>query len=433
MSDVAIRVQGLGKRYRLGQREPYRALRDILADALSNPFRARRREHHRPTPSRARPDTLFWALQDISFEINRGEVVGVIGRNGSGKSTLLKILARITEPTVGAAEIQGRVGSLLEVGTGFHPELSGRENIYLNGAILGMKKTEIARNFDDIVGFAEIERFLDTPVKYYSSGMYVRLAFAVAAHLQPEILFVDEVLAVGDTAFQKKCLAKMGDVATAGRTILFVSHNMQAISQLTDRCILLSDGRCQFDGPTATAVSQYLAAEQGEATNAPYYRAPPADRPNYLAAAQVHTSHADGLHRWGEPITFEFQLHVDEPLDSLCFAFQVTNGLQPACYFWHFESTASYRRHSGLYRLRCHVPKFRLFMGSYTLTTWLVDRRSNTVHESLTGICRFEVTMQGSHWEENEWTSGVGAYLEDATWSPIEREPLTQEVGSARA
>src|SRR5437763_16103246 len=248
----AIRVSNLSKLYHLGVRSPggYRTLRESLMAAVTAPFR--RRE------DAARND--LWALKDVSFEVNRGEVVGIIGRNGAGKSTLLKILSRITEPTEGEVEIAGRVGSLLEVGTGFHPELTGRENVYLNGAILGMKRSEIDRRFDEIVAFSEIERFLETPVKHYSSGMYTRLAFAVAAHLNPEILIVDEVLAVGDAAFQKKCLGKMGDVAGQGRTVLFVSHNMQAVRQLCSRAMWLHAGSVAADGPAAEVTEKYLQA-----------------------------------------------------------------------------------------------------------------------------------------------------------------------------
>ena len=227
MSDIVIRVDSLSKQYRIGgKQEGYRTLRDTLTETFVSPFRRARKLLRGHAYGAAELDEIIWALRDISFEVKRGEVVGIIGRNGAGKTTLLKILSRITEPTEGYAEIHGRVGSLLEVGTGFHPELTGRENIYLNGAILGMKKAEIERKFDEIVDFAEIEKFIDTPVKHYSSGMYVRLAFAVAAHMEPEILLVDEVLAVGDAAFQKKCLGKMGEVAEGGRTVLFVSHNM---------------------------------------------------------------------------------------------------------------------------------------------------------------------------------------------------------------
>ncbi|MEW6323928.1 MAG: ABC transporter ATP-binding protein [Nitrospirota bacterium] len=253
----AISVKGLSKQYRIGAREEAaRTFREALVDLAAAPVRRLRRLGRPPEQ-----EETIWALQDVSFDVQPGEVVGVIGRNGAGKSTLLKILTRITEPTEGRVELRGRVASLLEVGTGFHPELTGRENIYLNGVILGMKKAEIDRKFDEIVAFAEIEKFLDTPVKHYSSGMYVRLAFAVAAHLEPEILLVDEVLAVGDAAFQKKCLGKMGAVAKEGRTVLFVSHNMQAIRQLCKRGCWLGDGRVMADGPSDEVVNRYLKAE----------------------------------------------------------------------------------------------------------------------------------------------------------------------------
>src|SRR5579871_4527410 len=227
MSDVVIRVENLGKRYRIGERERYLALRDVLTRAISAP--ARLFGPRRPSSPSNGDRSHIWALKDVSFDIKPGEVVGIIGRNGAGKSTLLKILSRITEPTEGRVAIKGRVASLLEVGTGFHPELTGRENIYLNGTILGMTRREINRKFDEIIAFAELDRFIDTMVKHYSSGMYMRLAFSVAAHLEPDILLIDEVLAVGDLAFQKKCLGKMQDVGRLGRTVLFVSHNMSAI------------------------------------------------------------------------------------------------------------------------------------------------------------------------------------------------------------
>ncbi len=261
MSDAAVRVQSLGKQFRIGVgRGSYKTLRESLIGAAGVPFRFARRLASRES---ARSAEYIWALKDVTFEVRAGEVVGMIGRNGAGKSTLLKILSRITEPTEGYGEIHGRVGSLLEVGTGFHGELTGRENVYLNGAILGMKRTEIARKFDDIVAFSEVEKFIDTPVKHYSSGMYLRLAFGVAAHLDPEILIVDEVLAVGDASFQKKCLNKMQDVGREGRTVLFVSHNMPAITRLCERAILLDDGRVLRDGPATDVVSAYLKAGFG--------------------------------------------------------------------------------------------------------------------------------------------------------------------------
>jgi lipopolysaccharide transport system ATP-binding protein len=258
MNDVAIRAENLSKLYRLGKRQLYRTLRDSLWDTFAAPFRPRR-----PGASCSREPETFWALKDVSFELKHGEVIGIIGRNGAGKSTLLKLLSRITEPTEGHAEIHGRVGSLLEVGTGFHPELTGRENIFLNGAILGMRNAEVLRKFDEIVAFAEVERYIDTPVKHYSSGMYMRLAFAVAAYLEPEILVVDEVLAVGDSHFQKKCLGKMGEVARQGRTVLFVSHNLSAVRTLCSRAILLKRGELVEDGCSDEVINAYehVAAE----------------------------------------------------------------------------------------------------------------------------------------------------------------------------
>src|SRR6185436_13640278 len=251
---AVVHAENLGKQYTLGHG---RAVHDTLRDTLTSGARDVVRFLGGRGKGRSADDTL-WALRDVSFEVRRGEVVGVIGRNGAGKSTLLKILSRITEPTEGYAQVNGRVGSLLEVGTGFHPELTGRENVYLNGAILGMKRGEIDRKFDEIVAFAEIEQFIDTPVKHYSSGMHMRLAFAVAAHLEPEILVVDEVLAVGDAGFQQKCLGKMGEVARGGRTVLFVSHNMKAVRGLCGSAIWLAGGRVHRSGETGAIVDAYL-------------------------------------------------------------------------------------------------------------------------------------------------------------------------------
>jgi lipopolysaccharide transport system ATP-binding protein len=262
MEELAIRVDNLSKRYRIGKLARRGERRHALLKRMVDPFRYLATTLREPDP-----DEIFWALRDVSFDVYRGEVVGVIGRNGAGKSTLLKMLSRITEPTGGKAFINGRVGSLLEVGTGFHPELTGRENVYLNGAILGMKKSEIDKKFDEIVAFAEVEKFIDTPVKRYSSGMYVRLAFAVAAHLETEILLVDEVLAVGDVSFQEKCLGKMGDVARQGRTVLFVSHNLGAVRQLCQRAVLLESGSLALNGGVTECIIRYLAhgaIESGE-------------------------------------------------------------------------------------------------------------------------------------------------------------------------
>ena len=261
MSEAVIRAENLGKRYRIGERERYLALRDVLASTLKAPWRLLgangSNSNHRPQH--------IWALKDVSFDVREGEVVGIIGRNGAGKTTLLKILAQITRPTEGYAEVRGRMGSLLEVGTGFHPELTGRENVFLSGAILGMSIAEIDRKFDEIVAFAEVEKFIDTPVKHFSIGMRMRLGFAVAAHLEPEILLVDEVLSVGDINFQKKCLGKMGDVAQGGRTILFVSHQMNQIRRLCQRALWIEGGEIRADAPAKLLVNEYEASSLADA------------------------------------------------------------------------------------------------------------------------------------------------------------------------
>jgi ABC-type polysaccharide/polyol phosphate transport system ATPase subunit len=307
MSHPIITVEHLGKQFQLGQlRQRHNTLRDALVDSLSAPFRRRRRNG--ATPGQA-DQQIMWALRDISFEVQAGEAIGIIGRNGAGKSTLLKILSRITEPTEGCAYVRGRVGSLLEVGTGFHPELTGRENIYLNGAILGMRRAEITRKFDEIVAFAEIEKFLDTPVKRYSSGMYVRLAFAVAAHLEPEVLVVDEVLAVGDLAFQKKCLGKMEDVAMGGRTVLFVSHNMNAVQRLCPRSIMLDRGHLVANGSTPDVVTRYLSSSAGAIT--------PASWIDLTVMGRRGTGRARFTAIWygSDNEALEFQPYTNGPLD----------------------------------------------------------------------------------------------------------------------
>ncbi len=264
MSQPAIRVENIGKQYHIArQRKKYTTLRESVTTTLTTPFRRAGKLLRGHVTGAADLDDVIWALRNLSFQIDHGEVVGIIGRNGAGKSTLLKILSRITEPTEGCAMIHGRVGSLLEVGTGFHFELTGRENLFLNGAILGMKRSEIISKFDEIVAFAELEKFIDTPVKHYSTGMYMRLAFAVAAHLDPEIMIVDEVLAVGDARFQRKCMNKMQDVGKQGRTVLFVSHNMPAITRLCQRTILLEQGRVLKDGPSHHVVSAYMTSGVG--------------------------------------------------------------------------------------------------------------------------------------------------------------------------
>jgi lipopolysaccharide transport system ATP-binding protein len=423
MSDPIIRVNNLSKKYILSHQQEgtysYKALRDVITTGAKSLVKNLMKSSASREPDPMKEE--FWALKGISFEVNQGEAVGIIGRNGAGKSTLLKLLSRITEPTTGNIKIAGRVASLLEVGTGFHPELTGRENISLNGAILGMGRVEIKRKFDEIVSFAEVEKFLDTPVKRYSSGMYVRLAFSVAAHLEPEILIVDEVLAVGDSAFQKKCLGKMGDVASKeGRTVLFVSHSMQAIAQLTKRCILLSKGEIQFNGRTDKAMGLYLTGVR-DLEEPAYYESPLHKYGNHIAWARVHTSEENGVHCWGEAITVEFALEITEPHKSLRFSFQVVNFLQqPIIMFYFFEADqAPFCEQKGIFIVRCEIPKFRLYMGSYTLTTWLGESHGKILTENLREICPFEISMHNSERADYPWASDECTYLEDARWKVI--------------
>jgi lipopolysaccharide transport system ATP-binding protein len=313
-----ITVENLGKRYRLGPRERYRTLRDSLVETAMSPVRGLASLFSGNRNGNGSEEHV-WALKDVSFEVAAGDVVGLIGSNGAGKSTLLKILSRITEPTLGCARLYGRVGSLLEVGTGFHPELTGRENIFLSGAILGMRRAEIARKFDEIVAFADIEQFIDTPVKRYSSGMYVRLAFAVAAHLEPEILLVDEVLAVGDASFQKKCLGKMGDIARAGRTVLFVSHNMTSIESLCTSCLLIKSGKVEAKGIPTEIVGRYLANERNSDSGSRSLRHHQGRRAGSIGAMtmvelQTDGETIDGAIRMGSPLSINVSYSAERPL-----------------------------------------------------------------------------------------------------------------------
>jgi len=344
VSDIAIRIENLGKQYRLGESKPYLTFRESLCNLAAAPFRrfagrngnAAAGDPLSPSPPRPLapsppadrppddPDTI-WALRDVSLEVPRGEVLGIIGRNGAGKSTLLKILSRITEPTTGRVEIHGRVGCLLEVGTGFHPELTGRENIFVNGAILGMTRREIKCKFDEIVDFAGVEKFIDTPVKRYSSGMSVRLAFAVAAHLDPEILVVDEVLAVGDAEFQKRCLGKMGEVARGGRTVLFVSHNMAAVESLCAWAILLCEGSIELSGSAEDVTGEYLKPTSGaDGSGLGVYQ--PKSTSSLIRKVRLVDEHgaATDRVRTGRNVSFEVDLQSLEPLTGLTFRIVLT-------------------------------------------------------------------------------------------------------------
>ena len=397
MSDTAIRVENLSKLYRIGgPQERYKTLRDTLAHAAVAPVHQLRRLGQ-PAP----PQETIWALKDVSFEVKHGEVLGIIGPNGAGKTTLLRILSRITEPTTGHAEIHGRVGSLLEVGTGFHPELTGRENIYLNGAILGMRKVEIERKFDEIVAFAEIEKFLDTPVKRYSSGMYVRLAFAVAAHLEPEILLVDEVLAVGDAAFQKKCLGMIGDVAGEGRTVMFVSHNMHAVSELCETGLLLRSGYLDRDGPIADVIKSYVA-DAGTASR--WTRGERELQPSkkffFLSAQIVDQNGAVASHLdFGAPFVVEIQYLVARRVTCKP-AFHAVN-LNGVVAFSSTECDAAggqdILREPGVYRVRCVVNPNWLMPGTYAIR--LSASQTNVEHLDSVDIClQFDIGGVGSLW-----------------------------------
>jgi lipopolysaccharide transport system ATP-binding protein len=366
MSTVVIHGEGLGKSYHRGALQQGTLLRDHLSRILKSPLSVFRRPK----------DETFWALEDISLEVREGEVLGLIGRNGAGKTTLLKILSRITKPTTGWAEIHGRIGSLLEVGTGFHPELTGRENTFLSGAILGMGKSEIERKFDEIVAFAELEQFIDTPVKHYSSGMYVRLAFAVAAHLEPEILFVDEVLAVGDAAFQKKCLGKMGSVSRQGRTIVFVSHNMTALQKLCTRVVWLDGGQVRDSGDPRKVIDHYLqtnAVANLESVWEDILTAPGNERVRLRSVRVLPQTDS------GEPITVHTPLRIEFSYwnyvpDTVLNVSILLNNLEEVCVFVAVSDFAP--RPAGLIRHTVEIPGDFLNTGSYYVNMSVVKDAS---------------------------------------------------------
>lgn len=371
MSNPIIEIADLGKAYRLGQEDvQHEMLRDALLNIIKAPVR-RWREMRAPNCV----EDQFWALRNVSFDVHQGEVIGIIGRNGAGKSTLLKILSRITEPTEGHVTLRGRVASLLEVGTGFHPELTGRENVYLNGAILGMSRLEIQRKFDEIVAFAEIEKFLDTQVKRYSSGMYVRLAFAVAAHLEPEILIVDEVLAVGDAEFQKKCLGKMGEVTKAGRTILFVSHNMAAVRLLCGSCVLLDKGRKLDMGPSHEIIDRYMSGE-GSHDRSEVNFSRPGRAPIWITQASILN---EGKRSSSLPLGSDFSLQINfdaEPATlypRFGFVISASDGTRilGANNRYQPSTTLAGRVERG--SILCRLGRVPLTPGTYSISLWLGD------------------------------------------------------------
>ena len=444
--DVVIRAEGLGKKYVIGheaERARYAALRDVIG--------RRTKALIRTTSDLLRGraivagDTFeeFWALKDVDFEVTRGEVIGIIGHNGAGKSTLLKILSRITEPSTGAVEVRGRVASLLEVGTGFHPELTGRENVYLNGAILGMNRAEIRRKFDEIVAFAEVEKFLDTPVKRYSSGMYVRLAFAVAAHLEPEILLVDEVLAVGDVEFQKKCLGKMSSAARGGRTVVFVSHNLGAVRALTARALVLSQGRVAIDASVDEAIQTYLTHGRGAGHDQGSWRWDPGARPggSEIELMEVH------LHGARSGISGAVQ--ADEDLELVAtysqrceivgerFTFQLmTAAGEVAFTTTDHQKRAGVKSPAGQYRTTCVIPGCLLNRGRYSISIGAsIPGQKQLITPLDVGSFVVEgIGNQGTTYLPDNWPGAVCPKLE---WRieavGVSQERNTRDVGTVIA
>lgn len=422
MNQTVIRIENLGKKYRIGAPQiKYKTMRESLTEVITGPFRRIRHRQQRSVI----PETI-WALKHISFDVKQGEVMGIIGNNGAGKSTLLKILSHITEPTEGKVRLRGRVGSLLEVGTGFHAELSGRENVYLNGAILGMKKSEIDRKFDEIVAFAEIEKFVDTAVKHYSSGMYLRLAFAVAAHLESEILLVDEILAVGDIAFQKKCLGKMGEVAHQGRTVLFVSHSMASIKILCTSALLLRNGNVNYIGSTEVAVNKYLSSS-GNTALVQEWNETSAFGDDYFRLLKFEIlqdgSTASENISTGKPleVKVKFSVNIPSPLLQVGFELETADGILLFQSF-HTDEGEIKILDKGIHCFVCKIPSGTLNAGGYVIrplaalyfTRWLLDRNLPT-------DLRFQVTFD--HSNSPLWTiARAGATAPCLFWNEIQKK-----------
>ena len=433
MSDAVIRVAGLGKQYRIGNKqECYKTLAETVRHSFTAPFRKLRSGLQN---GNGRRNSTIWALKDLSIAINRGEVLGIIGRNGAGKSTLLKILSRITEPTEGYAEVDGSVSSLLEVGIGFHQELTGRENIYLNGAILGMKRNEITRNFDEIVAFAEIEKFIDTPVKRYSTGMYLRLAFAVAAHLQSEILIVDEVLAVGDAQFQKKCLGKMNEIRGGGRTILFVSHNLAAIQSLCSRALWVQDGRGIEDGEPGAVVADYLKTATmflGEKVWDDRATAPGGDEVRLHAIRLIPEGDTNvELMNTATPLVIEVEYWSLKPDTKLSLIMSVYNQEEVCVFSSNSASEQAWQDKplpTGLFRSQCHIPGNMLNDGAYRVSLVVFKDGSTVVHREEDALV-FEI--QDNVEDRNGWYGKwAGVIRPKLYWSTELLEPFSDKAPS---
>jgi lipopolysaccharide transport system ATP-binding protein len=429
MSKTIITVENLSKSYVVGhesvQRERHTALRDVIAREARKFARKAADVLHGRQIVEGDEVEEFWALKDVSFQLKEGEVLGIIGRNGAGKSTLLKVLSRIVEPSRGRVLIRGRVASLLEIGTGFHPELTGRENIYLNGAILGMHRADIRKRFDEIVAFAGVERFLDLPVKRYSSGMYVRLAFSVAAHLECDVLIVDEVLAVGDHDFQRKCLGKMNEVASKeGRTVLLVSHNLATVTQMADRALLLDAGWVAVDGSVSDAISTYLS----KGALAPIYHCRPGKSRHapHVRRIEVLTSDANGTHRFGKPLVIKFWIRHDEPMARACFSFQIINQYQQAAiHAFTYNGGMQFGNTRGETILVCRFPILHLNIGQFYLRTFLSEPPGGKTYESIDGVCLFEVARADKQvlWG---WRPEACVYHEECSWETVGTDMLVE-------
>jgi lipopolysaccharide transport system ATP-binding protein len=419
MSNIAIRVENLGKQYRIGGprgRFRYKSLRESLTEAVQAPFRRAVNLLRGEAFGGAEMNETIWALKNVSFKVKRGEVVGIIGRNGAGKTTLLKILSRITEPTEGYAEIHGRVGSLLEVGTGFHPELTGRDNVYLSGAILGMKRAEIERKFDEIVAFAEVEKFVDTPVKHYSSGMYLRLAFSVAAHLEPEILLIDEVLAVGDAAFQKKCLGKMGDVAKEGRTVLFVSHNMGAVASLCKLGIVIEGGRIKEIGQVNDAIATYMQGAQDLPDSQSLLNHPNRAKgfKGLLTSFTLETS--NGVVHYGKPLTLRIGYNFGDrtAIPQFCVVFKTMSGVRAFTLVSDYQSNDIPNSLQGKGEVQCTVDSLPLLPGQYImdLMLWQPGQKLDDIEN----VASFQVEWLDRSYGQFNWDASKGVVYVDANW-----------------
>jgi lipopolysaccharide transport system ATP-binding protein len=422
MSDIAIKVEDVGKLYRLGEVGTGTLSQDLkrwwaITRGQEDPFAKIGEVNDRTQKG---DSDYVWALKNISFEVKQGEVLGIIGRNGAGKSTLLKLLSKVTTPSTGSIKVKGRIASLLEVGTGFHPDLTGRENVFLNGAILGMTKREIESKFDEIVDFAGVERYIDTPVKRYSSGMYVRLAFAVAAHLEPEILIIDEVLAVGDAEFQKKCLGKMKDVSVNdGRTVLFVSHDMAAITTLTTHCLCIEKGNVAVNGNTNEVIKYYL--ENTRAAKGVYTKLPLLAKPS-ITRIDINTSEAEAVHICGNPLEVIVDVNMPSSIKGMEVTIQIFDDKERAIVFSPLSLSNSYSQDfllvKGTNTLKCTFPNLRLYQGKYYLFVHLGETRGRTYYDGVSKVCEFEVQMIGKTVEWG-WRNGICQYIEDYDWELI--------------